>query len=209
MLQMSDMIQAMVNWTVQDLQTSRTNSLAKLEDPKYSKRAEEVLTAIEFELERRALPGMIATFKEQFPGGFYGEKHAEQEYKYKSEASALCKRLFDRNIFRSLIDQSQWPELINRLKSVVKATNCIQASFEAPKLFRTVEAKENTAIFFEALYENLWGDGEMLDRFDTFCKTLASLELAMVVQPYSGTEATRHDRLAFVYVVHGADRQVG
>lgn len=175
---MSDMIQKMVGWSVQDLQSSRANALGKLDDPKLAKRAEEVLTAIEFELERRALPGMIDTFKKEFPGGFYGEAHDKTEYIYKSKASALCLSLFERNKFRSLIDQSEWSELIARLKKTVSATNLIQASFEVPKLLRTVETAENTGIFFEALYANLWGDGEMLDRFDSFCKVLASLDLA-------------------------------
>jgi len=79
-----------------ELCTLRHNTQTILDEPSETarhQRAELLLDAIDKELEQRHLPGMIATFHEEYPDGFYGQAYLDIERNYKVEASELCKEL--------------------------------------------------------------------------------------------------------------------
>jgi hypothetical protein len=177
-MSLSNLIAKLPAWTLAELHAARRNALAKLDDPKSGSNAAAMLDAIDQELERRSLPGMIKRFNEVYPGGFYGERQAEEERDYKVAASEECRRLFDREAFCELLERDEWAELVQRFKTVVSSTTLIQGAFEKPKLIDTVKNPANTAIYFRALYDSLWGEGELLERFDRYCKVLEDLGLA-------------------------------
>lgn len=175
---MNALIDGMVGWSIQELQSARQNALTKLDDPKKGVQAADVLGAIEAELERRALPGMIVKFKEVYPGGFYGEVQATEERNYKVAASDLCKSLFGQKAFLAHLEKGEWVDLNKNFKLVLNATNLIQGRFEKPKILEKLAQEGVAKKYFCALYDCLWGDAELLERFDRFCDVLDALELA-------------------------------
>lgn len=168
----------METWSLHELHTARRNALHKIDDPRFANSVADRLAAIEAEIERRSLPGMIAQFREVYPGGFYGERQASEERDYKVAASQLCMTLFERSQFISLCAAKNWGELHERLKRVVSATNLIQGSFEKPKLLDTLAQPTAAECFFVALQDCLYGDSEFIDRFEQFCDALNKLDLA-------------------------------
>ena len=175
---MSVLIARVPTMSVDDLHKMRANALNLLDDPRRGKDAELLLAAIDAELSQRFLPGMIARFKEVYPGGFYGERQAIEERDYKVKASQLCLKLLAKEEFAELMAAEQWDELRTRASKVVDATNFIAPRFEKPKLFDQLKEAKSAALFFPALYEVLWGQGDFYERFDGFCKTLEKLDVA-------------------------------
>lgn len=166
-------------WSLQDLHAARLNVLVKLDDPKFYEAARKRLIAIEAEIERRSLPGMIKRFMEVYPGGFYGEKQALEERDYKIAASEMSRTLLSPAEFDLLCRDADWSALHLRLKRIVSATNLIQGSFEKPKLIDTLAESTAAARFFPALNDCLHGDGDnFFNRFNRFCKVLEELGLS-------------------------------
>ena len=65
-----------------ELETMRRNALKVFNetvDPRRKNDADELLTVIESELEKRHLPGMIKSFTQENEGGFYGDVYLEKE----------------------------------------------------------------------------------------------------------------------------------
>ena len=161
----------------EDLQKVRRNALDRRDDPKTALEAEQVISAVDAELERRHLPGMIATFTDHYPGGFYGEKQSEEERDYKLAAREMCLELLGKKEFDALLKKRDWSELFERAKRVVNSTNLIQGSFEKPKLLDALREPEIAAPFFSALSDVLWGEDEFFVRFQRWCDTLEKLKL--------------------------------
>ncbi|MBS0512918.1 MAG: hypothetical protein JSR42_17260 [Proteobacteria bacterium] len=170
--------QKLDSWSLNELHAARRNALDRRNDPRFANRVTEHVEAIEAEIERRSLPGMIARFREVYPGGFYGEKQASEERENKVAASLLCKTLFQCENLSRLIESKNWIELHDCLKQVVSATNLIQGSFEKPKLLDKLIQPATAEVFFEALRSCLYGDGDFIDRFDDFCDVLDQADLA-------------------------------
>lgn len=160
-----------------DLHKTRINAVKLLDDPHKAIEAERVISAIALELEHRHLPGMIATFREKYPGGFYGEKQAVEERDYKVAAKQLCLELLAQDEFAQLLEEKNWGELQNRVKHVVTSTNLIQGSFEKPKLLEAINKIGNTQKFFSGLFNVLWGKADFYERFQRFCDMLSDLGL--------------------------------
>lgn len=163
------------------LATQRKNAQVILDtskDPARLARAEALLAAIEAELERRHLPGMIDTFLKVYPDGFYGERLAQEERNYKLKASQLCQQLLSEDDMTTLIEGQHWNELFERVKTLVNKTNLIQPSFEKPKLFDTIREPGNPHVFYPALLDCLHGPGSHAARIGRFADTLSSLGLA-------------------------------
>ncbi len=162
--------------TDDQLKIMRKNAKAKLDDPKTHDYASEVLDAIDRQLELRHIPGMIATFKEQYPGGFYGEQQAREERDYKLQASTEFQGLLGRDEFRKLLAAESYSELEDRVAHLVQMTNFIQGSFEKPMLLDTIKA--NLASYMNALFDFVWGADELEQRFDRFVEFSEELKLA-------------------------------
>lgn len=160
---------------IEEINRLRKNAVAKLDDPKYYYRASEILDAIDKELERRYIPGMIAAFEERYPDGFYGDKQADEERSYKLNASKKFHDLLGREVFLKLLKSNEYEELYRRFEKVINSTNLIQGSFEKPKLLDAI--KSNDTVYLNALYEHIWGGGEFSDRFNDFLAVLEKLNI--------------------------------
>lgn len=174
---MSTILGKIPSMSEEDLRKTRVNALRLLDDPKRSQEAEQVLAAIENELERRYLPGMIASFREVYPGGFHGEKQAEEERNFKLAARELCLNLLSREEFSALLAAKDWAELFERAKRLIILTPLIQGSFEKPKFLDALQEPMKGAQFFTALYDVLWGSDEFFMRFQRFCDVLEKIGL--------------------------------
>jgi len=162
--------------TDDELKRVRKNAKEKLDDPKRHDEASKVLDEVDRQLELRHIPGMIATFKEQYPGGFYGEQQARDERDYKVRAAAEFKELLGKTEFEALLHSGEYQTLYDRAARLVGLTNFIQGSFEKPVLLDTIKA--NTSAYMTALFELVWGADELEQRFDRFVEFSESLNLA-------------------------------
>ncbi len=160
---------------VDDLNKLRKNALLKFDDPKSHQLACDVLDAIDKELERRYIPGMIKTFLETFPDGFYDQKQAIQERDYKLQASQLFQTILGKDVYLDILKQNEFSEIIKRISQSVNSTNFIQGSFEKPILLDAI--KKNPERYCTALYNFIYGDGTEKDRIDSFIKVLDDLSL--------------------------------
>lgn len=170
-----NIVEKIPNMPIEEINRLRKNATEKLDDPKSYESATAILDAIDKELERRYIPGMIATFEEKYPGGFYGEKQAQNERNHKVKASQLFHELLGRDVFQRLLDSGQHEELCVRLGKVVNATSFIQGGFEKPILLDAIRA--NQSVYLPALYEHLWGDADLAVRFTNFLAVLEKLDI--------------------------------
>ena len=162
--------------TDDQLKVVRKNATEKLDDPKRHDEASEVLDAIDRQLELRHIPGMITTFKEQYPGGFYGEQQALDERDYKERAATEFQELLGRSEFEALLHAGEYQTLYDRAARLVGLTNFIQGSFEKPVLLDAIKA--NSDQYMTALYEFIWGAEDLEPRFNEFMRFSESVGLA-------------------------------
>jgi len=158
------------------LKIMRKNAIEKLDDPKSATYASEVLNEIDRQLELRHIPGMIATFKERYPGGFYGEEQARDERDYKVQAATEFQSLLGKIEFETLLNSGDYQSLYDRAARLVGLTNFIQGSYEKPILLEAI--KTNLEQYMAALYDFIWGAGSFETRFNDFLKFSQSVRLA-------------------------------
>ncbi|MCP5131558.1 MAG: hypothetical protein H6985_18495 [Pseudomonadales bacterium] len=178
---MSSVLEKIPSMTQQDLDALRRNALRILESATEAKKldyAEEVLSAIDEQLERRYLPGMIKTFRNVYPGGFYGEKQAVEEREYKLAACHRFQELLSQPVYADLMEAEDYSEIYNRCANLVGMTNLIQGSFEKPQLLDSIRRPEHADKFFPALFSVLYGDAAIMVRFGEWCSVLTDLELS-------------------------------
>ncbi len=161
--------------SIDDMNKLRKNAVLKLDDPKSHQHACDVLDAIDKELERRYIPGMIKTFLEVYPDGFYGQKQAIEERDYKLQASQLFKALLDKDSYAQLLNEKDYPEIIKRIAQCVSSTNFIQGSFEKPILLDTIN--KNSERYCTALYNLIYGNEPEQERIESFIQRLDELSL--------------------------------
>ncbi|MGI9280020.1 MAG: hypothetical protein ACR2PX_10385 [Endozoicomonas sp.] len=161
--------------SIDELRILHKNAVSKLENPSSRRMAAALLDAVESELERRNIPGMIATFEKRYPGGFYGDLQAEEERNYKVNACQQFQLLLGKPEFEQLISSEQYDELYERVARLVSLTNFIQGSFEKPILLDTI--KENQSLFMNGLYQFLWSEDDLHHRFDHFVLLLEKMGL--------------------------------
>lgn len=163
------------NMSVDKINILRKNALSKLDDPKQNRAAEAILDAIDKELERRYIPGMIVTFEERYPGGFYGDKQAKEERDYKVDACEKFSNLLGQAVYYDLLAAKDYDKLLDSISKAVNLTNFIQGSFEKPVLLDAI--KSNKQKLIEALYQFLWGENNFKDRFDLFVSVLEDMKI--------------------------------
>lgn len=178
---MTDKLIASVSKSSDDaLRTQRKNAQSVLDtsnEPARQQRAEALLAAIDAELARRHLPGMIDTFLQEYPGGFYGERLVSEERNYKLEAHQMCRDFFSESEMTGLIAKKDWEELFQRTQAVVKKTNLMQPTFECSKLFNTLHEAGVPETFYPALHDCLHGQGTHAERVGRFSNTLIEIGL--------------------------------
>ena len=177
---MNDLPQKISSETDAQLQQRRHNAeriLREQPGTPLAIKAEALLPLLEAELERRHLPGMIATFLEKFPKGFRDELQAEQERDDKVTASEHCRTVLGKDRFSSLLDSGQIDVLTGDAKKLVQMTNLIQGSFEKPKFIDTISSSEHQEKFLRALFDCLHGHGDAPQRLGRFSDALADMGL--------------------------------
>lgn len=162
--------------TDDQLKVVRGNAIEKLDDPKRHAEASAVLDAIDRQLELRHIPGMIATFKEQYPGGFHDEQQAREERKYKVQAATEFHNLLGKTEFETLLRAGDYQSLYERVSRLIGLTNFIQGSFEKPVLLDAIKANRDQ--YMAALYEFIWGTDDLETRFNQFMRFSESVGLA-------------------------------
>lgn len=177
---MNDLLQKIASETDAQLQQRRLNAeriLREQPETPLAARAEALLPLIEAELERRHLPGMIASFLEKFPNGFRDELQAKQERDYKVAASKACQTLLARDRFSSLLESGALDTLTEDVKKLVQMTNLIQGSFEKPKFIDAISNRKFQETFLRALFDCLHGEGSAPERLGRFSDALAEIDL--------------------------------
>ena len=168
-------LQKIPSMAIEDINKLRKNALLKLDDPKSHQLACDVLDAIDKELEHRYIPGMIQTFLEVYPDGFYGQKQAIEERDYKLQASQLFKSILNKDLFHEHLQQEAYSEIIKRIALCVNSTNFIQGSFEKPVLLNTIN--QNPERYCCALYDFIYGQLPEQERMVVFINVLDELSL--------------------------------
>ncbi|MBF0098802.1 MAG: hypothetical protein HQM04_18145 [Magnetococcales bacterium] len=135
------------------------------------------IEAINAELAKRQMPGMIERFTTQFPEGFYGGRHFEEERNYKVAASDYCQEAFSEPEMKRILETEDWSELFHRVKKLVSMTNLIQGSFEKPKLLDAIKDAKHAENFYHALYAHLHGGGTPSERLGRFAEVLEQMDL--------------------------------
>lgn len=158
------------------LKIVRRNAIEKLEDPKSHASASKVLAAIDKQLEIRHIPGMIATFKQRYPGGFHDEQQSREERNYKVRAATEFQTLLGKTEFETLLRSGDHQSLYDRAARLIGLTNFIQGGHEKPIFLDGI--KENREQYMAALYEFIWGDNDLESRFTEFLEFSKSVGLA-------------------------------
>ncbi len=125
----------------------------------------------------QSLPQTIQYFLEQFPEGFYGTRFKEEEREYKDKAHTLALELLGKEPFSSLLGKEDYAEITKRALKVVNATNLISPK-EKMSLKDGLIEPEVKQKFSQSLYELLFGDSELRDRFEAFSKVLEDINAA-------------------------------
>ncbi|MBF0340075.1 MAG: hypothetical protein HQL95_03825 [Magnetococcales bacterium] len=135
------------------------------------------IDAINAELVKRQMPGMIERFTIQFPEGFYGARHLEEERNYKVAACDYCQETLSELEMKRILAANDWSELFHRVKKLVSMTNLIQGGFEKPKFLDAIKDANHASTFYYALYAHLHGKGTPAERLGCFAKVLEQMNL--------------------------------
>ena len=113
----------------------------------------------------------IQFFLKEYPEGFYGEKYKEDERDYKFKAHELALELLDKEAFQSLLTQQDYLEIRKRALRVINKTNII-SQYEKMSLNNGLDNEEVQRAFSITLYNLLYGEGDLRQRFEAFSEVL-------------------------------------
>ena len=119
----------------------------------------------------QSLAESVQFFLKEYPEGFYGEKYKKDERDYKYDAYKLALELLNKETFHSLLEQQDYLEIRKRTLRVINKTNLI-FPYEKMSLNNGLENKEVQRAFSIALYNLLYGEGELRQKFEAFSDVL-------------------------------------
>lgn len=122
----------------------------------------------------QSLPQSIQRFLEIFPEGFYGEKYADEERDYKIKAYDLACELLGKKNLQKLLSESNYGEICMRALKVVNATNLIFPN-EKMSLKDSLDTEDRKKLFSETLYQLLYGNADLEERFMQFARVLEEI----------------------------------
>ena len=125
----------------------------------------------------RSLKESVEDFEKLFPGGFHGSDYDEWERKYKVQGHQLIMELLDKQGFAKLLDNQDYKEVCDRASKVSNKLNLIFPN-EKMAMKDGLKLEVNQQPFAEKLYELLYGEGEMKERFTGFASCLKQLGAA-------------------------------
>lgn len=127
------------------------------------------------DIKYQSLNQSINHFREKFPEGFYGDKFEQQERSYKLKAHRLANEVLNKEDFASLIKNKDYDDICKRALKVSNATNLIFPN-EKMALKDGLSDQRAKELFSISLFNLLYGDEELNDRFNSFAKFLENIK---------------------------------
>lgn len=125
----------------------------------------------------QSLPQSIECFLEEYPNGFRGEVYENAEREYKVKAQKLAQELLGQSAMEELLSAGDYEEICVRALQVVNATNLIFPN-EKMALKDGLEVDGARRKFAESLFDFLYGEGNLQERFEGFSKCLEDMDAA-------------------------------
>jgi hypothetical protein len=116
----------------------------------------------------------IKKFLYYFPGGYQGKKYLAWERDYKWNAHLDWEARLNETIFLDLLGSKSYSEIAKRALSVESKTNLL-FSFEKMALRDGVKSPASAQQFSIGLFNYIYGDSPMMQRFEQFRDVLAAL----------------------------------
>jgi hypothetical protein len=111
-----------------------------------------------------------------FPGGFYDEKYISWERGYKWESHERWEEALGQAEFHRLLRAREFSEIASRAVRVEqRSRHSMIFSFEKMALRDAVKVEAGARLFAEGLYDLLHGAGNVGQRFERWCETVAAL----------------------------------
>ncbi len=125
-------------------------------------------------LDRQPFPRKVEQFIEMFKGGFRGPVLENSERQYKQQAHENFLSLLNQDDFKQLIDTEQWGELGNRIKKCHSLN--LLSKFENIRFGDILKDSSVQQDIGKGLYNLLYEDGSIKDRFKSYAAILAVYE---------------------------------
>ena len=116
-------------------------------------------------------------FLKDYPDGFYDPGYLNGERKVKVAAHELALSLIGPEQLKTLLDQKDYEGICQRALKVVNATNLIFPN-EKLALRNGLKNSKNMELFSENLYQLLYGEGAVAERFISFARALEGIKVA-------------------------------
>jgi hypothetical protein len=117
---------------------------------------------------------LVECFLRVFNRGFDSEDFEERERKYKADAERELKDKLDKDIFESLLRDGHYGQVCDTANHVLQSTNLV-FRIEKAKFRDGIKDATKHEPFAKALYELLYGSGEMEATFCRFCDVLSEM----------------------------------
>ena len=109
-----------------------------------------------------------------FKKGFTDQTYLEWERDYKWQAHLAWEAQLDREKYRELLEKRQYTDIANTAVRIESRTNLL-FSFEKMALRDAVKTPAGAKAFAHGLFNYIYGDASLQDRFEQFTEVLASL----------------------------------
>lgn len=122
----------------------------------------------------------VQNFLSYFPDGFQDPNYLDgksDERKYKKAASQLMIELLGKEVFKGLLQQGNFKEVLDRATKVMNKTDLIH-HIEKIWFANGVTTETNQKKFAESLFDLLYGDSEIRIRFERFSEMLSEIGAA-------------------------------
>jgi hypothetical protein len=125
----------------------------------------------------KSLPAAKVDFLRDFPDGFRDEGYFAEERRYKLDAHNLMHELLSREIFEDLLGSGDYAEICKRALQVVNKSTLIFPN-EKMALKDGLKIPNSEKLFAQNLFTLLFGEGELKERFEGFCRYLEEIKAA-------------------------------
>ena len=117
---------------------------------------------------------LVSSFISRFPDDFEGQDFHDAERGYKEDAAHTLKQKLGKRALETLLREKNYSLVCEIAKHVLRSTNLV-FRIEKAKFADAVENKSNHERFANALYDLLYGSGEMERRFVAFSSLLSEM----------------------------------
>ena len=125
-------------------------------------------------LDRTRVSRSRRKFLRNFPKGYQGQKYLDWERNYKWEAHQSWEAELNKEQFRNLLKQKKYRQIADTAIKIESRTNLL-FSFEKMALRDAVKSPQGAKIFAEGLYNYIYGEESLKQRFDNWAGALKKL----------------------------------